>query len=121
MEIGSKETPSQEPSTPAAAASTTASASAGGVSHTRSSSYPDQGEIMKTPSAPKTTPSQVCIIILFVYVIGWSQVQLGKNSLLFGEIEVNFFSLAIKQVIFPCIHLPFNNIGEQIILASFSM
>jgi len=58
-EVGvAKETPSQEPSSPAPAASTTASATGGSVSHTRNSSFPDQSEIMKTPSAPRTTPIQ---------------------------------------------------------------
>ena len=61
-EVGvAKETPSQEPSSPAPAASTTASATGGSVSHTRNSSFPDQSEIMKTPSAPRTTPIQVCV------------------------------------------------------------
>lgn len=56
----SKESPSQEPSSPTAAAATTASTSAGSSSHTRSSSYPEQAELMKTPgSTPKTAPTQL--------------------------------------------------------------
>lgn len=53
-----KESPAQEPSTPNAAVAAVAGSGVASSLHTRSSSYPEQTEVKRTPSSPKSSPVQ---------------------------------------------------------------